>query len=167
MLLHAIPNLSAQASSEDLINETKLEIKKRFPDVPFVTVQELKELLNSPGDSKPLLIDVRSSAEFEVSHLKNADNCPLDKSLNKFCSDLPQDRKLMVYCSVGYRSAEFVRRLRAQGYVNIYNLEGGIFEWKNQENPVFQGGQEVQQVHPYNTKWGKLLKAQYRVSKGK
>lgn len=70
--------------------------------------------------------------------------------------------KIVVYCSVGVRSAQFAEKLQQAGYPNVYNLNGSIFEWANENRPLYQGQQQVTQVHPYNSFWGKLLVPNYR-----
>ena len=67
----------------------------------------------------------------------------------------------MVYCSVGYRSAKVAQQLQQKGYKNVFNLNGGIFQWANQGKPIFKDKHPVKVVHPYNFFWGKLLKSKY------
>jgi 3-mercaptopyruvate sulfurtransferase SseA len=63
---------------------------------------------------------------------------------------------VIVYCSVGYRSARLAQRLRARGY-EVSNLEGSIFEWANEDRALYQGDRRVSGVHPYDSTWGRLL----------
>jgi 3-mercaptopyruvate sulfurtransferase SseA len=64
-----------------------------------------------------------------------------------------------VYCSVGYRSEKVSEQLRQAGYQTVYNLYGGIFEWKNQGHPVVNAeGEPTERVHAYNRSWGVWLK---------
>jgi predicted sulfurtransferase len=72
-----------------------------------------------------------------------------------------RDRLIVVYCSVGYRSADLVNKLREKGFTKVYNLEGSIFKWRNEGNKVYSGNQEVKLVHPFNRKWGELLNKQF------
>ena len=45
------------------------------------------------------------------------------------------------------------------GYKNVYNLYGGIFEWKNNNWKVFDNkGFETDNVHTFNKNWSKYLK---------
>jgi hypothetical protein len=48
-------------------------------------------------------------------------------------------------------------RLQKAGFTNVMNLEGSIFQWANEGRPVYRDAAEVQQVHPYDGIWGKLL----------
>jgi hypothetical protein len=63
---------------------------------------------------------------------------------------------------VGWRSADLVTNLRAEGYHNSFNLKGSIFEWANSGQKVYKNNEkETHLVHPFNKKWGVLLEKQY------
>ena len=127
-------------------------IHLRFPQVPSLTIQELAAWLEQPHP--PLLLDARQPAEYQVSHLPNA------RLLPNNLAELSGIRSpIVVYCSVGYRSARAVAALQALG-LEAFNLKGSIFAWANAGYPVYRGAQPVAQVHPYNALWGKLLRSE-------
>ena len=64
---------------------------------------------------------------------------------------------VVVYCSVGYRSAAIVQRIERAGVGRVYNLEGGIFAWANEGRPIFKDNARAKLVHPYDKLWGLLL----------
>ena len=64
---------------------------------------------------------------------------------------------IVVYCSIGYRSARLARELEQQGVEGVLNLEGSIFEWANSGHGVEREGEAVSEVHPYDEDWGRLL----------
>ncbi len=65
---------------------------------------------------------------------------------------------IVVYCSIGLRSAKIAQQLKDEGYTNVFNLYGGIFEWKNNNFLVFDlNGQKTEKVHVYNKYWSKWL----------
>jgi hypothetical protein len=70
---------------------------------------------------------------------------------------LPNDKRIVTYCSVGYRSAALALRLHAAGYRYVENLEGSIFEWANENRPLVHDGKPTDRVHPYNAVWEMLL----------
>jgi hypothetical protein len=80
--------------------------------------------------------------------------------------DLSQDSLIVVYCSVGYRSSVLARKLQDMGVTRVYNLEGSIFKWANEERPLVRNGDTVQKVHPYDAYWGKLLETKYHADAG-
>jgi len=75
-----------------------------------------------------------------------------------FLDTLDRDAPIVAYCSVGYRSSELVQKLRERGFTNIRNLEGSIFEWANGGRSVERDGRGVEEVHPFDEQWGKLLR---------
>jgi len=145
-------------SSEEMNWVTiKQEIRVKYPDVEQLSVDQLRTWLNSEK-SEPVLIDARSLEEYDVSHLRRAvhwDSVKQTMELQK------QTRPIVVYCSVGYRSSGVAAKLQKQGYKNVYNLEGSIFEWTNSGYPVFKGEREVHGVHPFDHEWGRLLQKKF------
>ncbi len=136
------------------------KIRSEFPDVPRITTDELAAWLPDRSRPAPLLLDVRTRAEFEVSHLPGAKHVEPDAPASVVRES--KDRAIVTYCSVGYRSGAFAKKLRAAGFTNVLNLEGSIFRWANEGHPVFRGSQRVAEVHPYNGTWGMLLKKMHR-----
>lgn len=129
------------------INET---IERSYPAVQNIDIESLKTAIDA--DHSPTLIDVRKEAEFAISHLPGAVNITEVSAVN-----YPKDRHLVIYCSVGIRSAKFADKLNALGYSKVTNLHGSIFAWANKGYKLMRGKKTVRTVHPYNRKWGKLL----------
>ena len=135
--------------------EIKSTIRQEFPTVPQMSVTELAELLADGAPQRPLLVDVRAPEEYAVSHLANALNASGDE-LRRLVEQAG-DRPVVLYCSVGYRSSSEAQALIESGFSRVANLEGSIFEWANAGNPVYRGRERVEQVHPYDQDWGRLL----------
>ncbi len=136
------------------------KVRSDFPEVKRITTAELAAWLNDPQRSAPVLLDVRAREEFAVSHLAGAEHVQPDAPASAI--NHPKSRAIVTYCSVGYRSGAFAKKLLDAGYTNVVNLEGSIFAWANEGRPVVQKGCRVEKVHPYNRTWGLLLKKQYR-----
>ena len=123
--------------------------------IPYISVDELAML-----KSEAILLDAREPNEFEVSHLQNAIQVGYDDFDITQVTENIKDKstKIVVYCSIGVRSEDIAEKLKNEGYTNIYNLFGGIFEWKNKENPIYDSnGEFTNNVHVYSKKWGKWL----------
>ena len=71
----------------------------------------------------------------------------------------PKDSEhtVVVYCSVGYRSSQLAQELRRQGFENVFNLEGSLFQWANEGRPLYRGKERAYRAHPYDEEWGQLL----------
>lgn len=135
----------------------KLLDKWNTRNVPYMSVETL-----ALPKTAAILLDAREQKEYKVSHLKNAiwvgyDNFNLKETLKK----LPADKKakIVVYCSLGIRSETVAHKLIQEGYTNVYNLYGGIFEWKNANFKVVDTlGNTTEKVHAFSKEWGKWLK---------
>lgn len=121
--------------------------------VPLVSVTELKKQPNA------ILLDTRSKAEYDVSHLPNAHWVGYDDFSMKRMEGVPKNGNVVVYCSVGYRSERIGEKLIAGGYQHVHNLYGSLFEWVNEGNPVVdRQGKQTNRVHGYSKLWGVWLK---------
>jgi len=130
----------------------KASIRTEFPEVRQLPVREL-----AARADLPVLLDVREAREYEVSHLAGARRARTKSEALAALEGVPRDAEVVLYCSVGYRSSQLAQELAGAGYTNVANLEGSIFEWANAGHPVVQGDTEVDEVHPYDKKWGQLL----------
>jgi rhodanese-related sulfurtransferase len=135
----------------------KLLQKWNKRNVPYMSVETL-----ALPKTDAILLDAREENEFKVSHLEDAilvgyDHFKIKETLEK----LPEDKnvKIVVYCSLGIRSETVAYKLIQEGYTNVYNLYGGIFEWKNADFQVIDTlGNTTEKVHTFNKNWGKWLK---------
>lgn len=121
--------------------------------VPYIKVEELK--------TKPIFLDAREPEEFNVSHIENAINVGFDKFDGKKVTTRIKDKNatILVYCSIGVRSEIIGEKLLKLGYKNVFNLYGGIFEWKNCGKKVVDNKKiETNKVHTYNKAWSIYLK---------
>ena len=138
----------------------KAETRHKFPTVQDIQPRGLAAWLDDPRRQQPVLLDVRESVEFDLSHLAKARRVEPGSDPAKL--NLPRNQPIVTYCSVGYRSADYAQQLQKAGYTDVRNLEGSIFQWANEGRPVFKDGKQVGKVHPYNNTWGKLLKPSVR-----
>lgn len=76
-----------------------------------------------------VLLDVREANEFEFENVPGSLLLPLS-FLDADTFPPITDRKLIVMCAIGKRSAAAQKQLAASGIPNLYNLTGGIDAWK-------------------------------------
>jgi hydroxyacylglutathione hydrolase len=76
-------------------------------------------------NAKPLVIDIRRQGEYETKHVKDAVNLPLD-FINEHLSEFPKDRPFAMHCAGGYRSMIAASILKARGWNNFVEVEGGF-----------------------------------------
>jgi rhodanese-related sulfurtransferase len=132
-------------------------IRSRFPGVPQISPAELHAWLEDANRARPLLLDVRTRAEYEVSHLPGAEQVNPEATPEEVKARFGLNRALVVYCSMGYRSSALAARLRHAGFEAVYNLRGSIFAWANQGRILEAHGQPADRVHPYNAFGGAFL----------
>ncbi len=146
-------NSFAQKSLEKLLNMYNTN------SIPYISVEELR--MHQLNDDV-VILDSREKEEFNVSHISTAEYIGFKEfSAEKVSLQIPNKNKLIViYCSVGIRSEKIGEKLQNEGYTNIKNLYGGIFEWKNKGYPVIDNkGQKTENIHIFSKKWGDWLKA--------
>jgi rhodanese-related sulfurtransferase len=131
------------------------KIEDEYPDVSMISSDQLLLRIGAASDERPLLIDVREADEFNVSHLPGALHLQTGQAIAELVRDT--EAPIVVYCSVGYRSAGVADELQALGYSNVLNLQHSIFEWANRDLPLLNGAGETDLVHPFNRAWGTLL----------
>ena len=148
---------ACQSENSDDWQGLKAMIRQRFPEVQQLSTKDLHAWLQADDRPAPFLMDAREQAEFDVSHLQGAKRAESREEVIALSASLAQDRAIVVYCSVGFRSARVASGLGARGFTQVYNLEGSIFEWANAGYPVYRGPQEVKRVHPYDEDWGRFL----------
>lgn len=121
--------------------------------VPVMSVGELAK-----SQSEVLVFDTRKKEEYEVSHIKDARYLGYKDFDVSRLKGIPKNTKIVLYCSIGYRSEKIGKKLKKLGYTQVYNLFGSIFEWMNQGYTVVDNeGQPTKKVHTYNKKWSKWV----------
>lgn len=147
------------ARAQDGIAALRPAIEARFPEVSWIDGATLQRWLREP---RPVvLLDARAADEFRVSHLEGAVRVDPDApDLSRIRP--PAGARVVVYCSVGWRSASVADVLRRHGLADVYNLEGGIFRWANGGGRVVRDGAPVRAVHPFDATWGLLLREPLR-----
>lgn len=122
--------------------------------VPLMNASQLAFEMNR--DSSIVILDSREPSEFDVSHLKNAKVVGYNKVDLSVVDTFPKDTKIVVYCSIGYRSERVGEQLQEKGFTNVHNLYGGIFDWVNNDYDLYRGDTIVTDtVHVYDNNWGK------------
>jgi sulfur-carrier protein adenylyltransferase/sulfurtransferase len=99
-----------------------------------ITPRELRDLL-AAGD-KIVLIDVREPAEWDINHIDGARLIPSSLiDSGEGLTGLPHDRRPVLYCKTGVRSAAALAAFRDAGFADAAHLQGGIVAWAQQMQP--------------------------------
>lgn len=144
--------LSFLGNSQETIQELLKTYNKE--NVPYISVQEL-----AMPKTEAVLLDSRELIEFETSHIQNAihvgyNEFKIETVINQITD---KTTTIVVYCSLGIRSEDIGEQLKKAGYNNVYNLFGGIFEWRNNDFKIFNDEGETDDVHAYSKEWSQWL----------
>ena len=95
-----------------------------------VSTLQAREML----DDGAILIDVRTSQEWNAGHAPVARHIPLD-SLDRRASSLGAGTTVVTICKSGMRSAQAARLLAARGLI-VASVKGGMFAWQHSGGKV-------------------------------
>ncbi|MBD2431859.1 MULTISPECIES: molybdopterin-synthase adenylyltransferase MoeB [Fischerella] len=119
------------------IPQAQAEEAKQQMELPEMTVQELKQLLDSDADNF-VLLDVRNPNEYEIAKIPGSVLIPLPDiengdGVNKV-QELVNGHRLIVHCKSGMRSAKALGILKQAG-IDGTNVKGGILAWSKEVDP--------------------------------
>jgi rhodanese-related sulfurtransferase len=116
------------------------------------------ELNTAISRSNVIILDAREKSEYNISHIPKAQYIGYDNFDARSVNLIPKTDTIYIYCSIGYRSEKIGERLQKVGYMNVFNLYGGIFSWVNSGYElVDKNNIQTREVHGYNKEWSKLL----------
>lgn len=109
-------------------------IARRFSGIPQIGVAEAVTLINRRD---AVVLDVRSAAEYGNGHVPNARNIPV-ADLDKRAAELAKwkDKPIVVHCASGNRSHAACKALKAGGFQEIFELQGGLGAWTQAGMPT-------------------------------
>ncbi|MEL7036500.1 MAG: molybdopterin-synthase adenylyltransferase MoeB [Cyanobacteria bacterium J06592_8] len=119
------------------IPQAKAEEAKKQMEIPEMSVQELKQLLDSGADDV-LLIDVRNPNEYEIAKIPGAVLVPLpdlERGVGvEKVKEMLNGHRLIAHCKMGGRSAKALGILKQAG-IEGTNVKGGILAWSQEVDP--------------------------------
>jgi adenylyltransferase/sulfurtransferase len=88
-------------------------------------------------DDDIFLVDVREPNEYEIVAIPGSVLIPKDQFLTgEALSRLPQDRRIVLHCKSGVRSAECLAVVKNAGFADAVHLGGGVLAWVNEIDPA-------------------------------
>ena len=151
---------SAETAAEDARKEAEMyrlcdAFEGKF-DAPDISAAQLKSEIpfmrrGGKGNKPFVIVDVRTEQERAVSMIAGA----VTKSefeANQRALDSREDVKVIAYCTIGYRSVQYVEKLRKDGY-DAYNLRGSILAWTHAGGALETRGEETRRVHTFGKTW--------------
>ncbi|MEU8121807.1 adenylyltransferase/sulfurtransferase MoeZ [Spirillospora sp. NPDC049024] len=99
-----------------------------------ISVHDLKAMQDRDEDI--FLVDVREPNEYEIVSIPGATLIPKGEFLNGSALErLPQDKKIVLHCKSGVRSAEALAVVKNAGFGDAVHVGGGVLAWVNQIDP--------------------------------
>jgi len=99
-----------------------------------ISVNELKDMQDNGEDI--FLIDVREPNEYEIVSIPGARLIPKGEFLNGNALELlPQDKKIVLHCKSGVRSAEALAVVKNAGFADAVHVGGGVLAWVKEIEP--------------------------------
>lgn len=83
------------------------------------------------------ILDVRTLDEFRNGAIENAMNADFNsEEFNENIKFLDKTKPVLIYCFSGGRSTQAAKILSKNGFLNIYDLQGGYKDWLSKKKPV-------------------------------
>ena len=99
-----------------------------------ISARDLKVMLD--GGENIFLVDVREPNEYEIVSIPGATLIPKDEFLSGAALErLPQDRRIVLHCKSGVRSAECLAIVKNAGFSDAVHVGGGVLAWVSQVDP--------------------------------
>lgn len=133
------------------------EVRTRFPAVTHIEGTKLQQWLVGRV-APPVLLDVRSTAEFEVSHLPGARHVMPGAPLADNQLVGKENAQVVIYDAVGFEASAFATMLLQHKFTDVQVLDGGIFQWANEGRTLIgPGGALTTKVQPGPSEYALLL----------
>ena len=121
-------------SATDLVQKAKQEVENLSPE-------QLRDELKDP---KVVLVDIREAEELaQNGKIEGSVHAPrgmlefyADPSLPYHKPEFDEQKRIVLHCASGGRSALAAKTLKEMGYSNIAHLDGGLKAWKEKGMPV-------------------------------
>jgi rhodanese-related sulfurtransferase len=92
---------------------------------------------NLSANSKLSILDVRTTGEYQVSHIEQSQNIDFYKEdFSERLAQLDKEQTYLIYCRSGNRSGKTLTLMKKLGFKRVYNMRGGIGLWHKQNLPL-------------------------------
>jgi rhodanese-related sulfurtransferase len=94
-------------------------------------------LADIDADSAPLILDVRTPAEYARGHVPGARNISIEDLVQRIGEIADhRDAEVVVYCERGPRALKAADLLTGAGFVSVRHLEGDMSGWREAGLPI-------------------------------
>ena len=125
------------------------QIADKFSKAPQVTIEEYVSWKSD--EDKIVLVDVRPIKERKVSTLPGA----ISKEEFESQKESFRNHKIIAYCTIGYRSSEYVQKLVKKN-LKAFNLKESLLGWAHRGHMFEHDGKKTNKAHVYEEAWNFL-----------
>lgn len=145
--------VACYVSPQVSLKSAYLLVKLEFPGLPEFSNQSLQTLSRDERRDY-VVVDVRTPEERDISIIAGAiDHEYFERNMASY-----QNKKIIVYCTIGYRSGFYAETLRQKG-LDAYNLSEGILGWTHVGGLLVNSrGRTTDKVHVYSRPWDLAVK---------
>ena len=117
--------------NETIVNSLKGEQEKQG-EIVLLSPSEFKE-----KSENYQIVDVRTPSEFNKGFIKGAKNINMrDGNFEEKIISLDKQKPVFIYCRSGHRSGITAKKMVELGFKEVYDLQGGILNWKRNKNSI-------------------------------
>jgi rhodanese-related sulfurtransferase len=114
-----------EKSYAEMVEDAKAQVK-------LVNVDEVME----DSSENLVLLDCREANEWHLAHIPGAVLIPRAEIEARVEETIPRDRKVVIYCATGNRSALAASVMQGMGYTDVASMTGGIRAWADAGGPI-------------------------------
>lgn len=101
-----------------------------------LTPHSLTALING---KQATVVDLRAKKEFDSGHIVDAINLPFNRwQQQQQTLDEYRETPLILVCKMGQQSSHVAKKLRGEGFTDVYRLGGGLMEWQQAQMPLIR-----------------------------
>ena len=141
------------SSAKDPVNQAAFTAGNIIEGLVNIIHWDELHQLHAPNN---FILDVRTPDEFELGKIEGAINIEVDK-IRERIDEIPQDKKIIIYCGVGLRGYFAARILMQRGFKDVVNLSGGYKTYehatcKQSNEDIFESSYIAKDGHIYRGK---------------
>jgi rhodanese-related sulfurtransferase len=111
--------------------------QEKAASAPKVRHVDAKEAAKLVATNAVVVLDIRTPDEFAEGHIAGATNIDfLSEDFSEKVAKLDRQKKYLVHCASGRRSANALPVLSKLNFTNVIHLDGGFSAWEEAKNPV-------------------------------
>lgn len=129
-------NIEDIHTADSTTDQTKTDPQKQI--ILTISVEEARKMIEDEKDNPNFkIIDVRTPSEYRSGLIDGAINIDYNSSnFKEALEGLSKSNKYLIYCISGNRSGSALAIMKDMGFLEVYNMSGGIIYWNVNNYPL-------------------------------